>query len=145
MKALLRLLLAATAVLLASCSKTPSWLRGKFELDQQRTSAEIQAIKSKGEQPSLLGALLDIGKALAPIAVAQKFDGSTITVTDVEMVITKNGTGTVEPFTVHEQQGESIMLKTASNEVQTWIKTDSGIALKAAKGLPFTVHFKRVP
>jgi hypothetical protein len=146
-----RAAIALFLICLASgCSKTPAWIMGKFEIDPaatmkevEKAKADVEAEKKKGNQPNLAKGLALV---FAPFAVGKLYEGSILTITANEIITTKAGNGTVVKFEVHETPTKnSVSIKTSEGKVETWTKTETGIAKIAEGDLPILVHFKRQP
>lgn len=127
---------------LASCSRTPSWLRGTFEFDVDATMRATDGEAKPGDDNSLLGAVKDLARALGPVALTAKYGDTNVSFTDKELVQTKNGTGRAETFDVFDHSSSDvIVIKSAGGEVTTWKRTSTGIAQKVDS---LWVHYKRV-
>jgi len=135
-------LLILVSLCLASCSRTPSWLRGTFEFDVDATMQAADAPQDRAAGDSLIGAVQDIARALGPIALSAKYGGTSVTITDTEYVQLKGGSGNAVKFDVFDHSTtDVIVIKDATGEVTTWKRTDHGIALKTEG---FWLHYKRV-
>ena len=144
------ILLFAALSQLVGCSKTPTWFIGCFEFDAEESLKPLLDASSKDKKPEpkkdegMVGALQGLATALAPLALAQKFGGATITITKDEIITTKGGSGTVVKFEVYQlPDKDTVVIKTSENKIETWKKTNSGISQKATGDIELIIPFKR--
>ena len=134
--------------IVTGCSKTPRWLTGKYEIDLETTTKEIEQAKkdAKAEKrgETVSGAAQELAMAFAPFALKKVYGGATVTITSNEITTTKDGNGTVVSFEIHETPSkDSVSIKTSKGTVETWIRTETGIAKTAEGDAPILIHFKR--
>jgi hypothetical protein len=144
------LLICFLLSIISSCSKTPTWLKGKFEFDMAATTKQLSdaehKAKANNKHESLLGSVVvGLALSLAPGAIEQKHGGTILTISDTDFATVKGGTGSSLKFEVFEAPtADSISIKLADGKIETWTQTPTGIMRKAEGTVPFLLHYKRV-
>ena len=149
-----------TIFALSSCSRTPSWLKGTWELDAKATvdaalkaDGENKATINGDKQPKgfeqALGNLANnlahsLGEALAPALLASEYDHATLTITDSEVIIMKNCKGKALTYKVLDTTADSVILKTSDDKITTWYRRDAMIATRVSADLKAELLFRRL-
>jgi uncharacterized protein YceK len=141
-------LVIALMLVLSGCSKTPAWFIGSYEFDNDAAAQAMLHPDAKAQEArhndGFSGILSGLAAVLTPIAVSQKYSGATVQITTDEIITTKDGSGTVMKFEVHESPTpDSIMIKTSENKIETWVRTDTGIAQRTGGTVELLIPFKR--
>jgi hypothetical protein len=126
------------------CAKTPSWLIGKFQFDNTRTTLQITKA-AEGKTEALAGVVAGLAAAVAPQVLEEKWGNTTLTFTKSEMITLTNGSGHVVQFEVFESPSpDAVTIKTQEGKVETWRRTETGIS-RAAENVPaLQLYFKRM-
>jgi hypothetical protein len=114
-------LLALAGFSLGGCSATPSWVRGDWVFDQDRTQ---QAMKSSSDN-SLMGGLASMLGGL----ITSQLGNMEIIMTDTDETITTNGQGHDYPFQVVSKSDTQFVLKKNDGTVETYYRDGEEIYL----------------
>jgi hypothetical protein len=139
-------MLSLAALLLAtvSCSKTPSWFKGKFRFDQARTTQQIEAA-AKQKQDGLASVVADLAVAVAPQILQEKWGDVLITITAEDIATVRKGSGSAVKYEVFDKaKTGTVTIKLADGKVETWTQTETGISRPAENTPELMLHFMRV-
>jgi len=129
---------------LAGCGRD-SRLHGKWTFDREYTEAQLQTKQAEGKTKteSLEGMKQQLVSMLVPQLIA-KLDGSTLTIKPKEMIlVTKDGTGTSEPYEIIERPAKDTWRTKKSNgDVETYTREGERLYSPASGDLHFNAYFK---
>jgi hypothetical protein len=128
-------LLAIAGFFLAGCSATPSWVRGDWVFDQDRTE---QAMKSNSGN----GLMSGLASMLGGLITSQLGDMEII-MTDTDETITTNGQGHDYPFQVVSKSDTQFVLKKNDGTVETYYRDGDDIYSYATGAASLKIYFKR--
>ena len=128
------LALAISIINLTACGNTPSWFIGKFVFDPPETAKSVASDGLSNDEKAFKIMLeMDVG-----------IDKPTLTISSNEIISQLNGSGTSDKYEVFEKLDEkTIVIKKTDGEIQTWHKTEKGIATPGLKG-KVMMQFKRL-
>ncbi|MGV3531738.1 MAG: hypothetical protein ACO1QR_05160 [Chthoniobacteraceae bacterium] len=117
-----------------------AWLHGKWTFDGEYTTQKYQEA-NKGKESA------DLGEALVVPQLLEKLKGSTLRISEKEVVMTtKDGNGKAFPHEVLEaEEGKSVTMKQSDGQVTTYHKEGADRFWTSSTGtvnVPF--FFKRV-
>jgi hypothetical protein len=112
--------LACLAVLvLAGCSATPSWVRGDWVFDKDRTEQAMNGTSS--------GGLLSGFAAMFSSLLASQIDTMEVILTDTDETVTVNGQGKSFAFQVISKSDAQVVVKKADGTVETYYRDGDAI------------------
>jgi hypothetical protein len=129
-------LLAVAVFFLAGCSATPSWVRGDWVYDKDRTD---QAMKTNSGNDLMSG----LASMVSSMLVSQ-IDTMEVILTDTDETVTVNGQGHDYPFQVVSKSDTQFVLKKNDGSVETYYRDGDDIyfyGTGAASSLK--IYFKR--
>jgi hypothetical protein len=128
-------LLVFSTLLLAGCSATPSWVRGDWVFDRDRTE---HALNSNPDDDIMKGLAAMLGGALS-----LQLDTLEVIFTDTDETVTTNGQGHDYPFQVVSKSDTQFVLKKADGTVETYYRDGDGIYSYATGAPSLKIYLKR--
>jgi hypothetical protein len=128
--------LALAVLVLGGCSATPSWVRGDWVFDKDRTD---QAMKTNSGSDLMSG----LASMVTGMLVSQ-IDTMEIIITNTDETVTVSGQGHFYPFQVVSKSDAQFVLKKADGTVETYYRDGDDIyfyGTGAASSLK--IYFKR--
>jgi hypothetical protein len=131
-------LLALAVLFLGGCSATPSWVRGDWVFDKDRTE---QALKSNSDNSLMSGLASMLGGLLS-----SQLDTMEVIITDTDETVTTNGQGKSFPFQVVSKSDSQFVLKKTDGTVETYYRDGDGIySYATGTGSSVKIYLKRKP
>jgi hypothetical protein len=106
-------------LLLAGCSATPSWVRGDWVYDKDRTEQAMNGNSSSGLMSGLASMLSGL--------LASQIDTMEVILTDTDETVTVNGQGHDYPFQVVSKSDTQLVVKKADGSVETYYRDGADI------------------
>ncbi len=129
-------LLALTVLFLSGCSATPSWVRGDWVFDKDRTD---QAMKTNSGNDLMSG----LASMLSGMLVSQ-IDTMEVIITDTDETVTVNGQGHSYPFQVVSKSDTQFVLKKTDGTVETYYRDGDAIYFYGTGGASsLKIYLKR--
>lgn len=152
------ILIAATALLLASCNKSgpdlpviTKWWVGSWILDQTYTADQYKiARQTERETTPVEGTGIGeffsglVGQATDEV-ITSSLDGIALTITDTEFILTKKGTGTARTYELLESTvPDKQIIKLGDGSVITLTHDGKHLSLVQDKGVPIRLYFLKL-
>ena len=129
-------LLALAVLSLGGCSATPSWVRGDWVFDKDRTE---QALKNGSGNDLMSGLASMLGGLLS-----SQLDTMEVILTDTDETVTVNGQGHDYPFQVVSKSDSQFVLKRADGTVETYYRDGDDIySYATGTGSSVKIYLKR--
>lgn len=138
------LLLPLLVVAVAGCDRDRG-LHGQWVFDRAYTESRLNQEKSAAPAKGILGEMKAGLVAMLVPTLIEKLDGSNLTITKKEMIITtKDGTGKAEGYVIVERPEANVWrVKKPDGTIETYTKEGDRLASATSGDVHFIAYFRR--